>query len=144
MTATALKPEPAASVAMAGDTEETCIVSLSGLQVMAFIGALANERNIRQPLIISVNATIIPPRSDSLDDTLDYNLIRDHAVSLAAGHIILIESYASELAALCLADPRVREVTVTIEKPQAVPGCIASVSRTLKRYSRENDRRMST
>ena len=39
---------------------------------------------------------------------------------LSRGHVQLVETLAEDIAAMCLADTRVLEVTVEIEKPEAI------------------------
>lgn len=103
----------------------TCRVLLSQIKVMADIGALAIELGVPQPLIINVALDVAAPPHDRLTDTFDYTNIRDFAEELAAERIVLIETFARRLAEMCLAFEGVHAAEVRIDKPQAVPGCLA-------------------
>ncbi|WP_206243887.1 dihydroneopterin aldolase [Novosphingobium terrae] len=102
-----------------------CQVLLGDLEVMADIGAFAAEHGVLQPLNIHVTLTIAPPTADDLAETFDYNQIRAHALELAGQRISLIETFAQRLARACLDAPMVTEAEVRIDKPRAVPGCMA-------------------
>jgi dihydroneopterin aldolase len=102
-----------------------CQVLLGDLEVMADIGAFAAEHGVLQPLRIHVVLTVIPPGADNMDETFDYNQIRDHARALAGQRISLIETFAQRLARRCLDAAMVVEAEVRIDKPRAVPGCMA-------------------
>jgi 7,8-dihydroneopterin aldolase/epimerase/oxygenase len=103
----------------------TCQVMLNDIEVMADIGALAVELGVPQPLRIHVSLTVVPPSADDLTQTFDYSNIRVFAQELAAQRIVLIETFAQRLAQMCLADDVVLDAEVRIDKPKAVPGCLA-------------------
>jgi len=102
-----------------------CKVLLSQVEVMADIGALAVELGVPQPLIINVALDVAAPSHDILSDTFDYSHIRDFAEELATERIVLIETFARRLGEMCLAFDVVRAAEVRIDKPRAVPGCLA-------------------
>ena len=69
-----------------------------------------------------------PPRADDIAEVLDYDTVRDGVRALAAGPgFALQETLVEAVAALCLADARVREVQVRSTKldiyPDATVGC---------------------
>jgi len=103
----------------------SCEVLLTRIEVMADIGVLASEAGVAQPLQIEVAAAIVPPTEDELSQTLDYSLILEYARKIAAERTCLIETFARRLAGYCLAHDCVLSVDVRIDKPQAVPGCLA-------------------
>jgi dihydroneopterin aldolase len=102
-----------------------CQVLLNDIEVMADIGALAIELGVLQPLLIHVALTVVPPTTDDLTQTFDYSIIRRFAEELAAQRIVLIETFAQRLAQRCLAFEVVLDAEVRIDKPKAVPGCLA-------------------
>jgi dihydroneopterin aldolase len=102
-----------------------CEVRLDNIDVMADIGALAVELGVLQPLRIKVALRITAPKIDHLSQTFDYTNIRTHAIELAGRRIVLIETFAQELARRCLEADIVNEAEIWIEKPKAVPGCMA-------------------
>ena len=68
------------------------------------------------------------PSADRIDEVLDYDFVRDGILRLAAGQgFALQETLVEAVAALCLADQRVREVRVRSMKldvyPDARVGC---------------------
>ncbi len=96
-------------------------VFVRGLAVEAAIGVHAHEQGRFQPLIVDVELDVEAGAGQALVDTVDYSLIVDHAVAIAAGgHIGLVETYARRLAEACLAEARVTHVRVRVEKPQAL------------------------
>ena len=110
-------------------------VRLDGIDVMAKIGTSADEQGNAQPLRIFVALNIFTPQSDSLEATFDYSHIHAFAHELAMQKMTLIETFALRLANLCMANPVVFAAHVRIEKPKAVPPCIAGVSVQLTRSS---------
>lgn len=68
------------------------------------------------------------PSADRIEEVLDYDFVRDGVHALAAGPgFALQETLVEAVAALCLADARVREVRVRSTKldiyPDATVGC---------------------
>ena len=68
------------------------------------------------------------PSVDRIEEALDYDFVREGVRALAAGPgFALQESLVEAVAALCFADPRVREVRVRSTKldvyPDATVGC---------------------
>ena len=58
--------------------------------------------------------------SDDLADTVDYGVIGAQVVEVVAGEPVrLIETLAQRIADVCLVDPRVERVEVTVHKPEA-------------------------
>lgn len=60
--------------------------------------------------------------ADEIANVVDYDFVRDGIRALVAGrHFQLQETLCEEVAALCFADPRVREVKVRSLKPDIYP-----------------------
>ena len=84
-----------------------------------------------QRVRLSVRMTVAYPAAvsaDRIDEVLDYDFVREGVLAMAAGPgFALQESLCDAVAALCLADPRVREVRVRSTKldvyPDARVGC---------------------
>lgn len=110
----------------------TCSISLRDIRVLADIGVHHHEIGRPQPLIIHVTLVVVPPDHDSVDAVFDYVRIKGLAEELAAQRIVLIESFARRLAEACLDHRLVRGATVTVEKPFAVPGAMASATVTVE------------
>ncbi|MEH3159409.1 MAG: dihydroneopterin aldolase [Sphingomonas taxi] len=97
---------------------------LDGLEVMMRLGIHPHEA-APQRIRLSVWMTVaypVPPSGDAIDEVLDYDFVREGICALAAGPgFALQETLVDAVAALCLADPRVREVRVRSMKPDVYP-----------------------
>ncbi|MGK6323075.1 dihydroneopterin aldolase [Sphingomonas sp. DT-51] len=83
-----------------------------------------------QRVLLSVWLTIDyphAPTADAIDEVLDYDRVHDGIRALAAEGFALQETLVERVAALCLADARVRQVRVRSVKadvyPDARVGC---------------------
>src|ERR1700749_4970736 len=103
-------------------------VFVTGLKVQAEIGVYRHEIGRVQPLVIDVELDVPTAGAGRLSDTLNYETILAAARELAAGgHIELVETFAERLAQACLADPRVTQARVRVEKPLALaPDAVAA------------------
>ncbi|WP_293677350.1 dihydroneopterin aldolase [uncultured Phenylobacterium sp.] len=96
-------------------------VFVTGVRVQAEIGVYRHEIGRLQPLIVDVELDAPTDGSDRLADTVNYETILAAAKAVAAeGHMALVETFAHRLAARCMADPRVTQVRVRVEKPLAL------------------------
>lgn len=95
-------------------------ITLSGLRVLAYCGALPEEQERRQPfeLDLVVYADLSAAgASDVLDDTIDYGaLARTVAERLAEDRFVLLERMATVVAELALEHPRALAVEVAVRK----------------------------
>ena len=115
-------------------------ITLSGLRVRGRHGVYEAERVQGQDFLVDVvlELDLAPAaRSDDVADTVHYGELAQRLAAIVAGEPVrLIETLADRLAAACLADARVRAVTVTVHKPQApIPLEFADVAVTLRRTS---------
>lgn len=101
------------------------------------IGAYAHERLAPQPVRINVDLRVREadqPRNDDLGNVLSYDdIVGGIRALVAKGHINLAETLAEEIAAICLADPRVAHVLVKVEKLTVQPDA-ASVGVEIERH----------
>ena len=96
-------------------------VFVTGLKVQAEIGVYKHEIGRVQPLVVDVELDVPTAGADRLAETLNYETILTAARDIAAqGHIELVETFAERLARACLADPRVTQARVRVEKPLAL------------------------
>ena len=97
---------------------------LEGLEVAMRIGIHPHEV-APQRVRLSVWMTVVyddPVRDDRIESVLDYDFVRRGVLALAdARHFALQETLIEAVAALCLRDPRVREVRVRSVKPDVYP-----------------------
>lgn len=99
-------------------------ILLENLEVQMHLGIHPHEIP-PQRVRVSVWMTVAYPAAlaaDAIDQVLDYDFVRDgvHAMA-AAGGFELQETLCEAIAALCLGDPRVREVRVRSQKPDVYP-----------------------
>ena len=103
-------------------------VFVRGLTVEAEIGVWTEEVGRRQPLIIDVEIEISSSSWRRLADTINYERVVAHALTIAdSGHIGLVEAFAQRLADACFDEIGVQSVRVRVEKPGAlVPHALAA------------------
>ena len=105
-------------------------LELCGLEVACIIGDLPEERVREQVLIVDVSLALglsAVAGSDALSDTVDYvALSASIREALRQSRCRMIECAAECVARVCLADPRVAEVRVRVEKPGVIPGLRAA------------------
>ena len=103
-------------------------IFVTGLKVQAEIGVYRHEIGRVQPLVVDVELDVPTAGAGRLSDTLNYETILAAAREIAGGgHIELVESFAERLAQACLADERVTQARVRVEKPLALaPDAVAA------------------
>ncbi len=96
-------------------------IELRGLQVVARVGVLPEERERDQPIEVDLDVVTslwAAGNSDELTDTVDYGAVCNAVAQVArAGHVALLEHLAEMLAQAVLAvDERIDEVTIAVRK----------------------------
>ncbi|MFC4563864.1 dihydroneopterin aldolase [Nocardiopsis mangrovi] len=98
-------------------------IAVRGLRARGHHGVLEAERREGQEFIVDAVLgvdTREAARTDDLGLTVHYGEVSDRLVEVVRGEPVnLIETLAERLAAVCLAEPRVREAEVTVHKPNA-------------------------
>jgi dihydroneopterin aldolase len=123
------------------ESDERYRIFVRDLVLMCRIGAYPEERlktqRVRFNLDILVQAPA-DPIGDDLAQVLSYDtVIADIRELTSRGHINLVETLAAEIADICLADPRVAEVKVTVEKLDVEPAA-AGVGVEIERRRRRS------
>lgn len=94
------------------------------LAARCVIGDNPDERRARQDVVLQLRlgySGLAAGRSDRLADALDYRALKKRVVEhVEASSFRMLEALAESVADLCLAEPRVREATVTVDKPGAL------------------------
>ena len=99
-------------------------VFIKDLRISGILGIYEHERHTPQEMVI--NATMLTDirkaaETDEIADCVDYekvaNLLREHAQTARR---MTVEALAEDLARICLETPGVREVTIRVEKTQAI------------------------
>lgn len=102
-------------------------IHIRDLALRCIIGLYPEEREKKQDILINVVMETdlhAAGKSDDLTDTVDYKTIKLNILDLVENsRFQLIESLAESAAQICLRDPDVHRVTVTIDKPGALRFC---------------------
>lgn len=112
------------------------VLKLNGLEVDCILGDLPEERVSEQRIRVDVALAFDQQdaaASDCLEDTIDYALlVGSIREALEDARCRLLERAAGVVADVCLADPRVARVTVSVRKFGTVPG-LGSAEATIER-----------
>ncbi|MEX6724121.1 dihydroneopterin aldolase [Parapedomonas caeni] len=103
-------------------------VFVRDLMVDAEIGVFEHEKGRHQKVRINVDvvADASLPHDDSIANVLCYRELSEGIRAIiAAGHVHLVETLADQIAALALGFSGALEVTVRVEKLEAIPGTSA-------------------
>ena len=107
-----------------GAEEHLDRIHVRDLRLRCVLGIYPEERREKQD--ITVNIVLYADlraagRSDRIEDTVDYKEVKKRVVAQVEGSSsFLIEHLAQRVAGLCLEEPRVEAVRVTIDKPGAL------------------------
>ncbi|KRV48938.1 diguanylate cyclase [Wenjunlia vitaminophila] len=98
-------------------------VALRGLKARGHHGVLPSERELGQPFVVDLVLgldTRPAAAADDLRQTVHYGVVAEQVVEVVRGEPVdLIETLAERIAQVCLKHDVVREVEVTVHKPQA-------------------------
>ena len=114
-------------------------ISLVGLRAFGRHGVLDHERRDGQEFVVDAVLWLDTRPAAAADDlalTVDYGAVAARLAAIVSGDpVALIETLAGRLAAACLsAGQAVREVEITVHKPQApVPVPFRDVTVTIRR-----------
>jgi D-erythro-7,8-dihydroneopterin triphosphate epimerase len=115
-------------------------IHIRDLSLRAIIGIYPEERREKQDVVFNIALFAdlsAAGKNDDLQATVDYKTLKKRIIAMVeASSFQLIEALAESTAALCLADPRVVKVQVTVDKPSALRFA-KSAAVTLER-TREN------
>ena len=99
-------------------------IQIKDLHLRTIIGINKEERRDRQDVLINIVLyadTQAAGASDDIDDAVNYRTITKGVIKLVEeSKFYLVEKMAAEIAAICLEDPRVEEISVRVEKPGAL------------------------
>ncbi len=122
----------------------TDLIRLTGLRVRGHHGVFDFERRDGQDFVVDVALELAldrAGRSDDLTETVHYGELAEGLAAVIAGEPVnLLETLATRLVAVCLADRRVTAATVTVHKPQApIPLSFSDVAVTIRREQERSD-----
>ena len=99
-------------------------IQIKDLLLRTIIGINEEERHNRQDVLINLTLysdTRAAGASDEIGDAVNYRTITKRVIKLVEeSRFYLVEKMAAGIAAICLEDPRVEEVSVRVEKPGAL------------------------
>jgi dihydroneopterin aldolase len=113
-------------------------IALRGLAARGRHGWFQEEQEtgqeFRADVVLGVD-TRAAAASDDLADTVDYGVLAERVVGVIAGEPVkLVETLAQRIADVCLAFAHVKDVEVTVHKPEApVPVPFGDVTVTIRR-----------
>ncbi len=99
-------------------------IRICDLLVRCILGINESERREKQDVLI--NLTIYTDmrkagKSDRIEDSVDYRALKKRVLAMVeASQYFLEEALADAVAELCLSQPRVLQVEVRVEKPNAL------------------------
>lgn len=98
-------------------------IELRGLRARGHHGVFDFERREGQDFVVDAVLyldTAPAAASDDVGDTVHYGLLADRLVEVVTGEPVnLIETLAERLAGVCMAEPLVEGVELTVHKPSA-------------------------
>lgn len=99
-------------------------IHIRDLMCRCIVGIYPDERREKQDVIINITLWAdyrAACRSDDIADTVDYKAIKKQVIRMVEDSSFqLIERLAEEIAGICLANPRVEKVAVSVDKPRAL------------------------
>lgn len=99
-------------------------ITIRDLEFRCIIGINDDERREKQDVVVNLTLGAdlrAACRSDDIADTIDYKDLKKRILALAeTSRFFLVEALAQAIADLCLANARVQEATVRVEKPTAL------------------------
>ena len=98
-------------------------VFVNRLAVEASIGIHPHERENKQTIWLTIDAGVVEDSAtpEAIGDVVCYEDMGKIATALAGdGHIDLVETLAERIADRLMEDPRLVQIRVQIEKPQAI------------------------
>jgi len=114
------------------------MLSVTGIECFAHHGVLAHERRDGQRFVVDLTLgldTRPAAESGDLRDTVDYgSLVGSVKSAVESDPVDLIETVAQRIAGVCVADPRVEWVRITLHKPEApIDATFSDVALTITR-----------
>ena len=99
-------------------------IHIRDLHLRTIIGVNDWERTDMQDVFLNITLLIDlskPASTDNIDDAVNYRDLKKKIMGLVENSsFMLIETLATEVAEVCLENPDVQEVTVTLDKPHAL------------------------
>lgn len=102
-------------------------IYIRDLRLRCIVGIYPEERTNKQDVIINVTLHCDlrdAGSSDEIEDTVNYKFVKKKIMAhVEASSYQLIERMADAIATICLEEPRVESVQITVDKPGALRFC---------------------
>ena len=99
-------------------------IFINGLMVRCILGVNDEERHEKQDVVINITLftpLMRPGGTDDLDDAVDYRTITKKIIEMVEkSEYFLVEALAEHVSEICLENPAVAKVRVSVEKPTAL------------------------
>jgi len=99
-------------------------IYIRDLSLRCIIGINDDERREKQDVVINIvlyTDLRKAGRSDRIEDSVNYKTVKKEIISLVdRSSCYLVEKLAEDIAGLCLNNPLVRKVKVSVDKPMAL------------------------
>lgn len=99
-------------------------IFIRDLKINTIIGTFSKEREKKQNLVFNIELCCNlhkAGKTDNLNDTVNYELVKEKILSLIEkSRFYLLEKAAEAVADICLKTPGVKSVKVTVDKPGAL------------------------
>jgi FolB domain-containing protein len=99
-------------------------IEIKDLHLRGIIGINAEERRDRQDILINIvmwSDFHKASSSDDVNETVNYRTITKRVIEHVENtQYYLVETLADRIAGICLQDPRVQKVQVSVDKPGAL------------------------
>ncbi|HEQ71649.1 MAG TPA: dihydroneopterin aldolase [Spirochaetia bacterium] len=109
---------------MASNGPQEDLIFIRDLLVRCIVGIRPDEREKPQDVMINIDLyadLTAAAASDDIADAVDYSSLKKRIVAFTeASSFNLVETLASRIADLCLAEPKVQRAVVNVEKPTAL------------------------
>ncbi len=99
-------------------------IEIHDLLLRCIVGINESERRNKQDVLINIVMwadTRAAAQSDNIDDAVNYRTVTKQIIEhVEASDYFLVERLVERIAGICLRDPRVHQVQVSLEKPGAL------------------------
>lgn len=99
-------------------------ILIRDITAYCIVGIMKKERATKQRVLINVTLECdlsTAAESDEIEDTIDYKTVKDEIIAMVeASGFFLVEKMARTIIDICLRDARVKRVTVSVDKPDAL------------------------
>ena len=117
------QPTPLRPIPLADDGKPARRMFINDLTLDCWIGIHHHERDAKQRVRINIDLTVRDPVpvEDSIANVIDYDdIIAGIKAIVESGHINLVETLADLIGDFCMADPRVTQARIKVEKLDAI------------------------